>query len=549
LTWGKAISLVAVRWLRFAGCSLRFGLCYTFKRRRRKLITEFPHNIARRFTDGFMRSFRLFAPWALLFFLTFAPLAQSPVRADEEGDSHSQVTDEPEALPVDLGAIKRLKVAGKAIEETPLRVGNLDVLAPIVAELPSLGATATRAADANIPDLSELPEKDRPARNQFFQLNFPEETETPPLVFAVGRSVAYIKKESYALRAAPLVVKGQLWLPIFSLAPLLGAAPRLDASGTLHFNPTVQSVELFEVKGVMAVTIKTSAPLPEGRAPLMGTLDDPPKIYFDFPGFSMGLDAGYTTAERVTTGGLREVQQARVGLFQGFPDTTRVVLDLDQKLNATLQPLPDKTITAFLLVNPNPRAVADPTPPPSRDPNSPLRGVKIVVDAGHGGHDAGAGGKRSKEKDHTLDIARRVRNHLINKGATVSMTREDDRFISLQGRVDFAHRRNADIFFSVHINSYSSTSAGTETYYYTGQSKALASEVQRELVKATGLPNRGVRSARFFVIRKTRMPSILTETAFISNPREEALLMDPKFRERVAQAMVRGIENYARKYR
>ncbi len=497
-----------------------------------------------------MRSFRFFAPWALLFFLILAaPFSSVHLRADEENDSHSQITDELEALPVDLGAIKRLKVAGKPVDGTPLRVGNLDVLAPIVAELPSLGATATLASDANIPDLSNLPEKDRPARNQFFQLNFPEETETPPLVFALGRRVAYIRKESYALRAAPLNLKGQLWLPIFSLAPLLGAAPRLDASGTLHFNPTVQSVELFEVKGILAVTIKTSAPLPAGQSPLMGTLDDPPKLYFDFPGFSMGLDAGYTTGERVTTGGLREVKQARVGLFQGFPDTTRVVLDLDQKLNASLQPLPDKTITAFLLVNPNPRAVADPDPPPSRDPNSPLRGMKIVVDAGHGGHDNGAGGARSNEKDHNLSIARRVRDLLINKGAVVSLTREDDTFISLQGRVDFAHRLNADIFFSIHINSYASTSTGTETYYHTSQSRALATEVQRELVKATGLPNRGVRSARFFVIRKTRMPSILTETAFISNPREEALLMDPKFRERVAQAMVRGIENYARKYR
>src|SRR5690606_22281462 len=100
--------------------------------------------------------------------------------------------------------------------------------------------------------------------------NFPPETETPPLVFAVGRSVAYVKKEPYALRAAPLVVRGQLWLPIFSLAPLLGAAPRLDASGTLNLNPTVQSVELFEVKGVLAVTIKTSAPLPPNYGPLMG---------------------------------------------------------------------------------------------------------------------------------------------------------------------------------------------------------------------------------------------------------------------------------------
>jgi N-acetylmuramoyl-L-alanine amidase len=128
------------------------------------------------------------------------------------------------------------------------------------------------------------------------------------------------------------------------------------------------------------------------------------------------------------------------------------------------------------------------------------------------------------------------------------MTRSDDTFISLQWRVDFAHRQHADIFFSVHINSYSKTSSGTETYYYTSQSRALANEVHKELVKATGLPNRGVRSARFYVIRKTRMPSILTETAFISNPTEEQKLMDPNFRERVATGMARGIYNYVQHY-
>lgn len=498
-----------------------------------------------------MRSKRFFAHFVLFLFPLFLLSVTTVVsRANEGADSQSMITPEIEPLPVSLDAIQRVVVAGKEVKETPLRVGNLDVLVPIVDLLPRLGANATRAADKNIPGPEQFPGEERPAKNQFFQVNFAPETQAPPLVFAVGRSVAYVRKEPYSLRAAPLVIKGKLWLPVFSLAPLLGASPRLSASGTLNFNPTVQSVELFEVKGVLAVTIKTSAPFPEGSGPTMGSLDSPPKLYFDFPGFSMGLDAGNTTAERVTTGGLREVQQARVGLFEGFPDTTRVVLDLDQKLVATFQPLPDKTITAFLLVNPNPQsASSNAPPPPSRDPNSPLRGVKIVVDAGHGGHDSGARGARSNEKTHALDIARRVRNHLLNKGATVSMTREDDRFITLQGRVDFAHRQDADIFFSIHINSYQSTSAGTETYYHTSQSRALAVEVHKELVKATGLRDRGVRTARFYVIRNTRMPSILTETAFISNPNEEALLMDPQFRERVAQGMVRGIENYARKYR
>lgn len=499
-----------------------------------------------------MRSFRF--PFLRPYYLVLCCLlAFSPalVWAEEEGegnsgDSNAQVTEQLEALPLDITAIQRLKVAGEDIDATPMRVGNLDILAPIVDQLPSLGATATRAAESNIPDLSHIPEKERPGKNQFFQLNFPDGTNTPPLVFAVGRSVAYVQKEAYTLRAAPLVIKGKLWLPVFSIAPLLGASPRLDASGTLNLNPTIQSVELFEVKGVLAVTIKSSAPLPSNKV-LMGTLEGPDKIYFDFPGYSMGFDAGNTTGERTIAGGLREVERVRAGLFQGFPDTTRVVLDLDQKLEAAIQPLPDKTIVAFLLYNRNRRDPDDPPPPPPIKTGS-LRGVKIVVDAGHGGHDSGARGAQSNEKDHALDISRRLRNYLINQGATVFMTREDDRFISLQGRVDFAHRRAADIFFSVHINSFRSTSAGTETFYYSGKSKALAGEVQKELIKATGLRNRGISSARFFVIRKTRMPSVLTETAFISNPREEKLLVNAGFRDRVAQAMARGITNYVRRY-
>jgi N-acetylmuramoyl-L-alanine amidase len=76
----------------------------------------------------------------------------------------------------------------------------------------------------------------------------------------------------------------------------------------------------------------------------------------------------------------------------------------------------------------------------------------------------------------------------------------------------------------------------------------LAREVQGELAKATGLNNRGVKRANFFVVRKTWMPSILTEIAFISNPREEALLVTPAWRERVARGLADGVSNYVRKY-
>jgi N-acetylmuramoyl-L-alanine amidase len=280
----------------------------------------------------------------------------------------------------------------------------------------------------------------------------------------------------------------------------------------------------------------------------MGTTENPPKLYLDFRGYSMGFDALYSTGERTVSAGLASVEKARAGMFQSFPDTTRVVLDLKGPVKGVVQPLPDKTLYAVLLVTPETQEDTTMVMAPPVSSSGSLRGKIIVVDAGHGGHDSGARGARSVEKSHALDIARRVRNHLEKRGATVLMSRDSDNFISLQGRVDFANSRGADVFFSVHINSFRSTSAGTETFFWTSQSAALAREVHNELVKATGLKNRGVSQARFYVIRNTKMPSVLTETAFISNPREEALLINPAFRERVATGMARGIANYILRY-
>ena len=466
-------------------------------------------------------------------------LAQNAADDGKTADSNSDALGPP---PIPLEAIRRLKVAGQDVPVAPTRVGNLDILAPIVPFMERLtGVRVSRAAASNLPGNINTPTKD-----QFFQVNL--SGGAPPIVLAIGSSTAYVNGNEQPLRTAPLVIRGEIWLPVFSLAPLVGASARIDSSGTLYVNPTIQSVELFPVKGTLVLTVKASAPLPANN-PLMGTLEDPPKLYLDFPNFSMGFDATNSRAERVVTAGNGDVVRVRAGLFEDFPDTTRVVLDLKTSLRGVEQPLPDKTLFALVLAPMSEKIARVPTETVLNPVSGkPLSGITIVVDAGHGGHDNGAEGARSREKDQALDIAQRLATHLRQYGANVLMTRNDDTFISLQGRVDFAHTRNADIFFSVHINSFHSNSTGTETYYYTAQSRALAQEVHKELIKATGLRDRGVQSARFFVIRKTRMPSILTETAFISNPTEEAKLMDPNFRERVSQGMTRGVLNYAAKY-
>jgi N-acetylmuramoyl-L-alanine amidase len=454
-----------------------------------------------------------------------------------------------DGTPIDLGAVRRIKVANTPLKERPRRVGTLDILAPLQAELARLGASLTPAPAAQLPGNWNMPVKD-----QFFQINLPQ---GPPIVLAIGKATAFINNVEQPLRTAPQLSRGQVWLPVFSLAPLMGAAARLEPNGTLHLNPTVQSVALTNVKGMVTVAIKTSAPLP-AQGVSIGRLSDPPRLYFDLPGYSLGFDAVNSSNQRVVSAGLGNVRRVRAGLPKKFPDTTRITLDLKGPMTAVTQTQPSATLFASALM-PTPLnaprvasrgVVATPgvvTPAvlttPSRQDT--LRGLTIVLDAGHGGHDAGAYGRSSLEKNHTLDIVRRLRGHLMARGATVLLTRESDYFVTLPGRVHFANSRKADIFFSVHINSFGRASAGTETYYYSANSLILAREVQSELVKATGLNSRGVKRARFYVIRHTKMPGVLTESCFISNPREESLLLKPEFRERVAQGMARGLINYA----
>lgn len=465
--------------------------------------------------------------------------ATAPSDDKGHGGSSENAT---ESLPVDLAAITRIKVAGNDIAEAPLRMGNLDVLAPIGPALEKMGVLITHVAPEYVPGGINGPDD-----KTYFQLNL--SNGSAPIVLTIGKRVAYINRVEQPLRAAPLVIQDKIWLPIFSIAPLLGAAPRLAPDGTLHLNPTIQSVELFAVKGVLALTVKTSAPLPKAGeigAPQVGTVENPSKIYVDFPGYALGLDAANSIAERVVANGSGGVARVRVGMFQKFPDTARVVLDLKQDVKSSVQKLPDRSMFALILLDPT---SPTPDPPPLTSLNGSLSGLTIVVDAGHGGHDTGAPGKQSLEKNHNLDIAKRLRDELEKRGATALMTRDGDYFVTLQGRCDFANSRQADLFISCHIDSAPSpTGTGTTTYYTSAQSQAFAREVQNELAKATGLRSKGIIQRRLWVTRRTFMPSILTESCYISNPHEENLLLDPKFRQQLAAAMAQGLSNYVARY-
>lgn len=217
----------------------------------------------------------------------------------------------------------------------------------------------------------------------------------------------------------------------------------------------------------------------------------------------------------------------------------------------------------------------------------------VIIDAGHGGKDPGAIGRRGlREKTVVLDIARRTEKLLHrNKKLKVVLTRRGDKFISLDERVKIANKNRGGLFVSIHTNSHLNRRAGGFETFYLGEtrtddaravailensvleleekpflsdlgrelekilwdlrlnefkieSRELASIVQQNLDKRLSLKNRGTKGALLYVLRGVAMPAVLVETAFISNAREEALLRRSSFRETIAQAIYTSILQY-----
>ncbi|MBP2646024.1 MAG: cell wall hydrolase/autolysin [Firmicutes bacterium] len=210
----------------------------------------------------------------------------------------------------------------------------------------------------------------------------------------------------------------------------------------------------------------------------------------------------------------------------------------------------------------NSKSSVQPLPPPDRQvPDEILESTRllnktIVIDAGHGGVDAGATGPTGiKEKDNTLAIGLLLRDKLERNGALVIMTRETDTEVAppnsssteeLEARVDIANEASADIFISIHNDAFTSNAAsGTTTYHYGDtESTKLATYVQHSLTEELGTKDRGSRFASFYIIRYTDMPAILVEVAFISNPEEEMLLASVDGRFKAAESIFLGIVKY-----
>ena len=193
-------------------------------------------------------------------------------------------------------------------------------------------------------------------------------------------------------------------------------------------------------------------------------------------------------------------------------------------------------------------------PPVMLNPSTPKQSTntkkKIVIDAGHGGTDAGAIGGNIKEKDITLDVAKRLEKLLKQKGYEVKMTRTDDTYVSLQDRVEISENYCPDIFVSVHVNSSVKPEiTGVETHYYHQESMSLAQVVHSSFASAIQSPNRGLFKSKFYVINHTTSPAILIEIGFISNSAERTQLNGESRKQATAKSIADGIQNYFKQYK
>jgi N-acetylmuramoyl-L-alanine amidase len=196
----------------------------------------------------------------------------------------------------------------------------------------------------------------------------------------------------------------------------------------------------------------------------------------------------------------------------------------------------------------------------------------IMIDPGHGGNDSGAENKtlKIKEKLITLDLALKLKDELEDRGYTVYLTRNKDVYPDLEERPAMANKKNADLFISLHFNAASDSSVhGAETYILPplGQASSTGNEgdgqviagnkfdawnviagyyVQRELSRSVGTADRGLRRARFAVLRPLQCPGMLIESGYVSNPGECYKLSNATYRRKLADSIADAVDAYGK---
>jgi len=344
----------------------------------------------------------------------------------------------------------------------------------------------------------------------------PPSGAAPVAPVAPGRAPAPVRPPDPAPAPYPLE-DGRDPQTVMAPAPVTPEPPVDD--GTLR----ITQVRIEQLTGRFRIVI-------EGNRPFEYTVREfiePDRLVIDIPG------AVFIPVKQEIPVAGAIVSEVRAAQFQADPNVTRIVVVLRRKTVYTVVPTTDGS-----------GAVAVEVPEPG------LRAHVVAIDAGHGGRDMGATGPSGLlEKDVVLDIAMRAREQLVRAGVRVIMTRETDEFVELADRPRLAKQQGATVFVSIHANASTRAGAsGSESYFLSPQSLTLAQMVQEELSRISGLPNRGVKTANFLVLRESDVPAILVEVAYVSNVDDENRLRTVVFRQRLAEAVVRGVQRFLAVY-
>ncbi|MFS0722586.1 N-acetylmuramoyl-L-alanine amidase [Paenibacillus sp. 1P07SE] len=381
------------------------------------------------------------------------------------------------------------------------------------------------------------------------------------MVLTVGKATALVNGQQVRLDAPPLIEKGRTMLPLRFVGSQFGLDVQWDnVAKSVHMNdkqpslpgnpgvppgagpspdlpPDSGYIQAISYDGVSRFSISYDGVIAPNA---MMVLTGPDRLVLDLPNTSFGsrFEPGTPSGEAsFEVDGHPALSGIRYSAHADKP--LRIVFDLAVPTSYELSQ--SDGMLNIDVKYPEPGAV--PSPGTDSEGN---KIYKVVIDAGHGGRDPGAISiTKRQEKEFNLSVALKIKA-LLDKEPRIQpyMTRSDDTFVELADRAKFANDLKADLFLSIHANSFRPEVTGTETYYNRQSSRAFADVMHKHLVKATGLPDRKVRQANFAVIRQTTMPAILIEAGYLSNRHDDSVLAKNEVRDRIAQEMVAGIKSY-----
>ena len=390
----------------------------------------------------------------------------------------------------------------------------------------------------------------------------------------VGKKTAQVNGREESMDVPAEILPGsRTFIPVRFVAQALGFLVDWDPDsrtvildspeGSGIETTTVKSIALSAADGVIRTEVTYT-----GAAPDFRTLayEAPDRFVVDIRSASIQIE-GYQGGSAEIFDGNTVFERIRYSQFD--TDTVRIVFDLNERQTGVLTDASAEGILYIDFADPNaPAEPAEEPQPNEAVPEEPsetdvqipsldwrMTGQLIVIDAGHGGKDPGclvvSGGTTYHEKDFNLEIALALDRYLTDAGAQTHLLRTTDQTLALQERPVLANELDADLFVSIHNNS-ANTSApnGSQVFYYEKASeadyvigsKALARSILTELLQQIGLADRGIASqGAYAVLNKTRMPSVIVEGGFFSNPQDRSIMMGTDYTDLYARSVARAI--------